>query len=296
MKIFDCFMYFNEDIVLDIRLNHLSNIVEKFVIVESNYTHSGEFKKFNFDINKYKKFKDKIIYVQIDEKPKTYQEINKDLPIDKIKEMQISNAIILENFQRNQITKGLQIADDNDFILISDVDEIPNLNEINLNKYSNKIVLFKQFFFNYKLNLYLKDFFLYGTKGCKKKILKSPQWLRNVKSKKYNYYRLDVFFSETKYHNIHFVKNGGWHFSNLLDENGMIYKLKSFLHHADLPDKLFDKNLFKNLIAEKKIMYDHEADKTGDKYSKKKDLSTFDLELLPDYIKNNKDKFKDWLV
>ncbi len=87
-----------------------------------------------------------------------------------------------------------------------------------------------------------------------------------------------------------------WHFSNLLDENGMIYKLKSFLHHADLPDKLFDKNLFKNLIAEKKIMYDHEADKAGDKYSKKKDLSTFDLELLPDYIKNNKDKFKDWLV
>ena len=76
MKIFDCFMYFNEDLILEIRLNELYNRVDKFIIVESSYTHSGDFKEYNFDIKKFDKFKDKIIYIKIKDKPENYLEID----------------------------------------------------------------------------------------------------------------------------------------------------------------------------------------------------------------------------
>ena len=69
-------------------------------------------------------------------------------------------------------------------ILISDVDEIPNFESIKLEKINNQIVMFEQSIFYYKLNRYLPNFTWYGTKGCKKKYLKSPQWLRNIKNKK----------------------------------------------------------------------------------------------------------------
>ena len=66
MNIYDCFMYFDEDLLLDLRLNILDKFVKKFVIAESAYLHSGK-KKLNFDINKYSKFKDKIIYLVVDD-------------------------------------------------------------------------------------------------------------------------------------------------------------------------------------------------------------------------------------
>ena len=81
-----------------------------------------------------------------------------------------------------------------------------------------------------------------------------------------------------------------------MDEEKIVYKLKSFLHHADIPDNLFDKNLFKKLIKEKKIMYDHSADKSSRDKFKKVSLSQFDYQLLPEYIKENKEKFNNWLI
>ena len=65
MKIFDCFMYFDEDIVLDVRLNYLNKYVDKFVIVESRYNHKGEKREPQFNIEKFSKFKEKIIYLLI---------------------------------------------------------------------------------------------------------------------------------------------------------------------------------------------------------------------------------------
>lgn len=289
-------MYFNEDLILDIRLNELNSYVEKFIIVESNYTHSGEFKEFNFDIKKFNKFKDKIIYIKVEEKPKEYFEIKKNLSIGEKKGIQILNALLLENFQRNQILKGLNLANDEDLIMVSDLDEIPNLTSVDFKKYKSEIIIFRQFFFHYRLNLYLKNFFFFGSKCCTKRLFKSPQWLRNIKCKKYNFLRLDTLFSDKKYQNVHIVNNGGWHFTNINNEDGIIYKLKSYLHHADTPDNLLDKDIFKKLIEEKKIMYDHSVDKGGDKFSSKKDLNIFDFNLLPNYIKNNKDLFKNWMV
>ena len=133
MKVFDTFTYFNEDLILDIRLNQLNEFVDKFVIVESIFTHSGERKKLNFDIKSFKKFSDKIIYVVLDDKPNNYLSISSDESKESITRKKIVNALILENYQRNGIQKGIVEADENDLILISDVDEIPKLHSINFN-------------------------------------------------------------------------------------------------------------------------------------------------------------------
>ena len=289
-------MFFNEDLILDLRLNELDKFVDHFVIVESAFTHSGESKGFNFNIDKYKKFKDKIVYLKIIKKPKNLHKILENESVENTKSKQILNALILENYQRNYINLGLKDFKDNDFILISDVDEIPNLDSINLSKVENEIILFKQYFFHYKFNLFLNNFFFFGSRGCLKKNLISPQWLRNVKTKKYSFWRIDTFFSNQKYQNIKIIDNGGWHFTNIMNEEALIYKLKSYLHHADFPEKLLNKNLFKELIREKKIMYDHNVDKSGNKFQNKKELSEFEKELLPRHLRENFVKYKDWIV
>ena len=118
MKFIDCFLYHNEDLILDIRINTLNKFVDKFVIVESKYDHQGNKKKLNFDIKKFNRIRKKIIYLIIDEFPKKMSNWER------------------ENYQRNFIMKGLEGFDDNDYIIISDVDEIPNLLKLsNLDKF-----------------------------------------------------------------------------------------------------------------------------------------------------------------
>mgnify|MGYP001379417024 CR=1 FL=1 len=78
MNIYDCFMYFDEDLLLDLRLNVLNKYVKKFVITEATYSHNGNKKRLNFDINKFKKFKDKITYIIVDEQPKNIFEVTAD--------------------------------------------------------------------------------------------------------------------------------------------------------------------------------------------------------------------------
>ena len=104
--------------------------------------------------------------------------------------------LVKENGQRNYISNGLNNADKDDFVLISDVDEIPNLDSVNFKKINRKIMLFRQNMFYYKLNLFLPEIVWAGTKGCRKKDLLSPQWLRNVKDRIYPIWRLDILFSD----------------------------------------------------------------------------------------------------
>ena len=125
------------------------------------------------------------------------------------------NALKRENFQRNAITKGLKEVNPDDLILISDVDEIPDLSNLNLESVNDEIILFKQNFYYYKFNLKLDDFIWYGSKACRFKDLLSPQWLREIKGKKFAWWRIDSYFSKRKYRNINFIKNGGWHYSYL---------------------------------------------------------------------------------
>ena len=174
MKIFDCFMYFDEESVLDLRLNILDKYVDYFVIVESVFTHKGDKRKLQFDLNKYEKFKSKIIYLIYDKEPENILKISNDDLKDEKSKKYIFNAIYRENGQRNFILNGLKNANDEDMILISDVDEIPNLENIQLDKIIQKIILFKQDMFYYKFNLRLPDMIWTGTKACKKKYLISP--------------------------------------------------------------------------------------------------------------------------
>ena len=155
MKIFDCFMYFDEEAVLELRLNILNKYVDYFVVVESSFTHKGDKRELKFNHQKFKKFKDKLIYVTYDEEPAKIKKNQINAKMDEARKSfkYIENAILRENGQRNQILKGLELAKDDDMILISDVDEIPNLENLGISKINEKIILFKlsfNFFSNYK--------------------------------------------------------------------------------------------------------------------------------------------------
>ena len=297
MKIFDCFMFYDEKVLLDIRLNILNEFVDYFVIVESRYFHNGLERNLNFNINEYPKFKDKIIYIIHENKPKELKKINPE-DGEELKTFKLNfNAHTLENNQRNDIFKGVKNADANDMILISDVDEIPNLENINLKQIKNQIILFEQEIFYYKLNRYLPNFIWYGTKACKKKNLISPQWLRNIKNNRYSLFRLDTFFSKKKYINKLYVNKGGWHFSNLKNASDIELKLKSYLHYTDYQFEELGKNKIENLINSNKTIYDMFADKKSKKFGddKRKDLVKYEVSKLPSYIKNNLNKYKDWI-
>ena len=148
MSIYDCFMYFNEDLLLDLRLNLLNKHVKKFVIVEANYTHSGKAKKFNFDIKNFKKFKDKIIYIQVKNLPNTLKNTQNYDNEAKKNSIILDNALERENFQRNQINLGLSECSDDDLVIVGDIDEIPYIEKL---KNINKINIFLQKIFYYKI-------------------------------------------------------------------------------------------------------------------------------------------------
>ena len=196
MNIYDCFMYFDEDLLLDLRFNSLNKFVKKFVITEATYTHNGSKKKLNFDINKFKKFKDKIIYLVVDKQPQDIRELSDDDTKHRRGEKLILNGMARDYFQRENLSRGISDAGDNDLILISDLDEIPNLEKLNSINIKNNIIIFEQKMFYYKLNLFYEDYTWLGTKAVKKKRFISPQWLRNIKGKKYPKWRIDTIFSK----------------------------------------------------------------------------------------------------
>ena len=174
MKIYDCFSYWDEDLLLELRLNILNEYVDYFVIVEGNKTWQNNSKKLRFDINKFVKFKKKIIYIPVTDMPDG------------------DNPWARENFQRNCISKGLVNADEDDLIIISDLDEIPNMEQIKKFNPNMRYAVFKQKHFYYKINLQGQNNpFWYGSKICVKKYLKSPQWLRNLKFKKRPFKNID---------------------------------------------------------------------------------------------------------
>ena len=295
MKIIDCFMFFDEEMLLELRLNTLDKFVDKFIIIESTYTHSGKEKKLIFDINKYPKFKEKIDYIIVRDLPHGIEQIGKDDSNLEITNKEIMNALRRENFQRNTIKQGLINANDNDWIIISDLDEIPDLSNINFNSINKKIIFFKQKVFYYKLNLELKTLRWIGSKACKKKYLKSPQWLRNVKDKIYPKWRLDIIFSEKRYNSVFFLENGGWHFSFVKKPEDIEKKLKSYLHHREYDlDPLGIENI-KNLIKSKAVIYDHRVDQTQYKFGGGQKLEKIDIKFLPEYIFSQKEKYLEWL-
>ena len=295
MRIFDCFMYFDEEIVLDTRLNYLDQFVDYFVIIESSFTHRGDPRDLKFNINKFSKFKDKIIYKVYKDIPKKIEEIFDNDDESTKSGKYIMNAVHRENGQRNFIMDGLKDANDEDIILVSDVDEIPNLNQVNFKNIKEKIILFKQDMFYYKLNLKLPNMEWTGTKACKKKNLVSPQWLRNIKDRKYPFYRLDVLLSDKKFISVKIINDGGWHFSNIKSAEEIEHKLKSYLHHREFDLEPLDVQGIKKIMNNKQAIYDLSVDKTVNKIGIGSKLEKYDLEKLPQIIKSNLKKYEQWL-
>jgi len=297
MKIFDCFMFYDEELLLDIRLSILDEYVDYFVIVESKFFHNGKKRDLKFNINKFDKFKDKIIYIIHAKEPEGIVKLdindNENIKSSKL----VFNAHLRENDQRNHINQGLNKARDNDLILVSDVDEIPNLNSINLSKINNQIIIFQQEIFYYKFNRYLPNFTWHGTKACKKKKLISPQWLRNIKNKTFPFWRIDTFFSDSKNINKIFISNGGWHFSNIKNADDIELKLRSYLHHRDYEVEELGNNKIKELIKNNETIYDFFGDKKSKKYGNdtRRKLVKYDLKKLPQFIQNHRNKFNEWM-
>ena len=177
MNIYDCFMYYDEDLLLDLRLNSLDKFVKKFVITEATYTHNGN-KKLNFDINKFKKFKDKIIYIIVDKEPENILKIEKNDNEYQVGEKLILNGMARDYFQREKLMEGLNEAISEDLILISDLDELPNLEKFDYKSVENNIIIFEQKMFYYKLNLLYDNFVWQGTRAIKYKNFFIPSMVK----------------------------------------------------------------------------------------------------------------------
>lgn len=288
MKIFDCTLFTDEKLMFELRLHTLNRYVHKFIVSEANYTHSGKPKKFNFNINDYPKFKDKIIYIQIEKLP---QFNSADLLSERTKSVKIIS------FQRNKLVEGLDNAEANDLIIYSDCDEIPNLNNFKTSSLK-KISLFKQRSLYYKFNLELKTLSWYGSRVCKKKDLINFEWLRQIKPKKYKPWRLDTFFHKDKYINLNIIENGGWHFSQLKSPEDIFKKLLNDEHHDEFEMSGINLEKIKDMVENQYIVHNHNVDKKDikSKWSHQVKLEKVSLNEMPEHICNNKKTYSNWII
>jgi beta-1,4-mannosyl-glycoprotein beta-1,4-N-acetylglucosaminyltransferase len=238
------------------------------VIAESIYDHQGNIRELVFNKKKFNKFLNKIIY-----------KVVKDIPIGANKKHQGGHSLI-EQYQRNAIMDGLENSNSEDLIIISDVDEIPDLRKLNIYDKKNYAV-FSQKMFNYKLNLMnITETNWHGSRMCLKKNLRSPQWLRNIKFKKYPFWRIDVI------RNLQIINDGGWHFSYLQDVDLIIKKIKSFSHGEYNDLRFINKNLIEKKINSGIDIFDRNIE------YKKIDID----ESFPQYILSNIEQFKKWII
>ena len=294
MKIYDCFQFFDENMMLDLRLNILDEHVHKFVIVENTFMHNGVKKNLVFDIKNFSKFKDKIIYIIVDKLPDGLHDTSNINDLDEKGNRIIDNTLLIEHTQRNSILRGLKNADKDDLIIVSDVDEIPNLEINDLKKSKKKLIHFKQSLYYYKFNLKYSSKQWFGSKACLKKNLISPQWLRDTKEKKYPIWRLDILFSKMKYNSIHYVENGGWHFANIKSPEDIVKKLKNYGHHLEFTESGLNLDDIKNMVNNKRACYDFHVDMRGDKWTGKQKLYKCETSDLPKYLINNRNKYSSW--
>ena len=295
MKIFDCTTFYSEHLMMDLRFNILNDYVEKFIVCESTISHSGKKKKLNFDINNYPKFKDKISYIIIDEEPKDIIGLKNGLAKPHEKR---SDSLKRINLSYDYMIKAIDKASDNDLIILSDNDEIPNLKSKQFKNSNKNIIIFKQLFFYYKLNLLYDLIPWYGSKAAKKKNLVSMSWLRNLKNKKYPFWRIDTLFSNTRYINLEIINDGGWHFTNIMTAEKLYEKLTNFGHHDEFELSGMTVNDLQKKIDNKEVFFNHFVDK--EKYKERWNfnykLKKIDNHHLPDYLNSadNKVKFKEW--
>ena len=281
--------------MMDLRFNILNEYVEKFIVCESTISHSGKKKKLNFDINNYPKFKDKINYVVIDKEPTGIIGFKNGLAKPHEKR---SDSLKRINLSYNYMLGAISDASDNDLIILSDNDEIPNLNSKQFKNSKKDIIIFKQLFFYYKLNLFYDLVPWYGSKATRKKNLISMSWLRNLKNKEYPFWRIDTLFSNTRYINLEIIKDGGWHFTNLMTAEKLYEKLSNFGHHDEFEMSGITVDDLQKKMDKKEVFFNHFVDK--EKYKERWNynykLKKIGVEKLPKYLQlsHNQLKLKNW--
>lgn len=269
MKIYDCFTFFNELDLLEVRLNELNNYVDYFVLVEAEESFTGNQKPLHFENNKerFKEFLDKIIHVKVEKRPGLG-----DWP--------------RQHFQRNCITRGLKDADPEDIIIISDIDEIPRGSVIPGNlPVGDEIVAFMVRYYGYFLNRRIfrtnpkypgldRDF-MSGPRLVRKSSLKEPEKIRSFPGNRCKK-----------------VEDAGWHFSWMGNMEVIELKAASVSGPTDVKDPNKDGQAWLNKIERfrkgeglfgvipwngftvKKVPIDH---------------------TFPEYIVDNTSKFQDWI-
>ena len=270
MKVIDCFMYFDEDHLLEIRLNTLYEYVERFVIVEANLDHAGNSRKPQFNIHNFAKFKSKIQYILVTDLPTHNNFYKKNW----------GPAWRRENLQRDSLSKGYIDCDPNDLIMISDLDEIPNPEKISQFSDDHKFGCFIQKNFLYKFNLLnIDEPKWYGTRICRKKDLKNPQWLREIKAKKMPFYK----FYKPKFDL--FIEDGGWHFSSVKSVYDIQKKLSSYAEQQYNNEKFNSISIIEKKLTNKQDLFDRNY-----KYK------TIEIDnSYPDFILKNKENFKQFI-
>ena len=266
-KKIDCITFFDNNFMFDFRYNVMKNYVDKFVICESLYDHRNNKKGVNFDPDK-KYINDPQILHIVVEKP---------FPKN-------TNAWQNQAIQRDYIIKKLNFAEDNDFIFFSDPDEILNPEVLKNFDLKKKYGIFLQKFFNYKFNIFNPyESPWEGTKVCKKKNLKSIDFMREKVRKKnlrYKFYRFD------KEKNIQIFENAGWHFNNVMSPEKISKKLKTFAHNEFSSEEFSSVETIRNKINAKVDLFNR-----NEKY----EVVRID-ESFPKYLQDNLLKFKDYIV
>ena len=292
MKIYDCTTFYSEKMMLDLRFNILNNNVHKFIVVESCFSHSGEKKNYNFNIDDYPKFKDKIIYLKITEEPNDLYKDKNELKNSSFKRL---NSLKRIEQSYDYMMKGIIDAQDEDLIIISDNDEIPNLDSKRFKESNKNFIIFKQLLFYYKFNLFHELMPWFGSKACKKKYLKSFSDLRNLKNKKYPFWRLDSYFSNIKETSLDIISDGGWHFTNVKTAEDLYIKMKNFGHHDEFDESRLTVDDLRKKIDDGVVFYDHFVDKTSlNKWNNEYRLKKIENHILPKYLIENLNNYKEW--
>jgi beta-1,4-mannosyl-glycoprotein beta-1,4-N-acetylglucosaminyltransferase len=251
MKIFDCFKFFNELELLELRFMELYDIVDYFVLVEANKTHTGISKSFIFEENKEKfnKYLHKIIHVKVDDMP-SYSK---------------NDIWTAENFQRNCIMRGLKnIAQDGDKIIVSDVDEIPDPDTIIKNLNDTKWITFRQKLYYYYVNCEQNCHWdgpimaNYGT-------FNSPQDLRN-----------------TARNGVNAQLNGGWHYSYMGGAERIKLKIESIAESHLIIDKIGDIEDITQKMESQTDLWNRK-----EKYAQKRivDITSYKPKKLDEFLK-----------
>ena len=260
-KIYDCFTFYQENFITNLRFEILNEFVDYFVVCESQYDHRGNNKKLNFKLLN-SKFKEKVIYLVYEGPFKSK-----------------NNMWENQAEQREHIISGLSDASPNDYIMFSDPDEIPRpdlLKNLNLKK---RYGIFLQNIYCYKFNLFNKyESPWEGTRVCKIKDLKSIDYMRQKIRHKNLLMPFWKFYREK---NIEVIENGGWHFNSLLSPEEISKKLKTFAHSEYSGEKYSSIESIKKKIKNKIDLFDR-----GHKYEAVQIDNSF-----PEYLIQNINKF-----